>query len=59
MNKNYVIGANKAIVTEKENLEMIDYTDNFEEILKQENIIEVINEKRKINVNKIKELMKK
>lgn len=58
MNKNYVIGANKAIVTEKENLEMIDYTDNFEEILKQENIIEVINEKRKINVNKIKELMK-
>lgn len=51
MNKNYVIGANKAIVTEKENLEMIDYTDNFEEVLEQENIIETIKNKLEQNKN--------
>lgn len=56
MNKNYVIGANKAIVTEKENLEMIDYTDNFEEVLEQENIIETIKNKIEQNKNNGKKL---
>ena len=56
MNKNYVIGANKAIVIDKDKLETKDYTDNFEEVLKQENIIETIKNKLEINKNNRKKL---
>lgn len=56
MNKNYVIGANKAIVIDKDKLEAKDYTDNFEEILEQENIIEIIKNKLEKNENNRKKL---
>ena len=56
MNKNYVIGANKAIVIDKDKLETKDYTDNFEEVLEQENIIETIKNKLEQNKNNGKKL---
>lgn len=56
MNKNYVIGANKAIVIDKDKLETKDYTDKFEEVLEQENIIETIKNKLEQNKNNGKKL---
>ena len=40
------------IVIDKDKLETKDYTDNFEEVLKQENIIEAIKNKLEIKRTK-------
>lgn len=55
MNKNYIINDGKVIVIDEDgNNKIVEYTDNINEVLAQENLVEYIeNEINKYEYNKI------